>query len=239
MFENNCLDEKYHPQVTFLGPRDEWMKKAGKYKYLYEMDTDIAYNWLWVWVDANHPSFQNYIIDISDIVRDGLNHITEKIIEEAIRTTDPDIIGISSVLDAKDEENSEEMCNIDHEDASPYTIHTAVLPKPSLIDANVNSAITAMLDIVQPKNDEVDDDETYDEVLPHEKYALNRPIIPVSRESNEPIVEWTDNKTLFTSAFPDKFLFGQGVPIGLPTQQNTSNRRSESLSLNNGLNICE
>jgi hypothetical protein len=34
------------PLVTFLGPRDEWMKKAGKYKYLYEMDTEIAYNWL-------------------------------------------------------------------------------------------------------------------------------------------------------------------------------------------------
>jgi hypothetical protein len=56
-------------------------------------------------------------------------------------------------LDDKDEENSEGMCNIDHEAASPYTIHTAVLPKPSLIDANINSAFTAMLDIVQPKND--------------------------------------------------------------------------------------
>ncbi len=112
------------------------------------------------------------------------------------------------------------MCNIDHEAASPYTIHTAVLPKPSLIDANINSAITAMLDIVQPKNDDVDEDETYDDVLPHEKYAQNRPIIPVSCESNEPIVEWTDNKTLLTGAFPDKFLFGQGVPTGLPIQQN-------------------
>ncbi len=30
-----CLDEKICPQVTFLGQRDEWMKKAGKYKYLY------------------------------------------------------------------------------------------------------------------------------------------------------------------------------------------------------------
>jgi hypothetical protein len=75
-------------------------------------------------------------------------------------------------LDAEDEENSERMCNIDHEVASPpYTIHTAVLPKPSLIDANINSAITAMLDIVQPKNDDVDEDATYDEVLPHEKHA--------------------------------------------------------------------
>ena len=88
------LDEKYHPQVTFLKPRDEWMKKAGKYKYLYEMDTDIAYDWLWVRVNANHPSFQNCIIDTSDNVRDGLNHVMEKVIEDAIMTTDPDIIGI-------------------------------------------------------------------------------------------------------------------------------------------------
>jgi hypothetical protein len=42
----------------------------------------------------------------------------------------------------------------------------------------------------------------------------------VSHESNEPIVEWTDNKTLLTGDFLDKFLFGQGVPNGLPTQQN-------------------
>ena len=53
-----CLDEKFCPQVTFLGPRDEQMKKAGKYKYLYEIDTDIAYDWLRIRVDANHPSFQ-------------------------------------------------------------------------------------------------------------------------------------------------------------------------------------
>jgi hypothetical protein len=31
----------------------------------------------------------------------------------------------------------------------------------------------AMLDIVQPKNDDIDIDATYDEVLPHEKYARN------------------------------------------------------------------
>ncbi len=69
------------------------------------------------------------------------------------------------MLDAKDEKNSEGMCNIDHEAASPYTIHTTVLPKPSLIDANINSAITAMLDILQPKNDDVDEDATNDEVF--------------------------------------------------------------------------
>jgi hypothetical protein len=95
--------------------------------------------------------------------------------------------------------------NIDHEAASPYTIHTAVLTKPSLINANVNPAITVMLDIVQPKNDDVHEDETYDKVLPHENYARNQPIILVSCELNEPIAEWTDNKTLLTSAFPDSF----------------------------------
>ena len=83
MFEKLlCLDEKNRPQVTFLGPRDEWMKKAGKYKYLYKMDTDITYDWLWIWIDANHPSFQNFIIDTSDNVCDGLNLITKKILKK-------------------------------------------------------------------------------------------------------------------------------------------------------------
>jgi hypothetical protein len=63
--------------------------------------------------------FKNCIIDTSDSIRDGLNLITKKNIVEAITTTDLDIIGISSVLDAKNEENSEGMCNIDHEAASP------------------------------------------------------------------------------------------------------------------------
>jgi hypothetical protein len=65
-----CLDEKYCPQVTFLGPQDEWMKKAGIYKHLYKMDTKIAYDWLQVWVDAKHPSFQNCTINTSDSVCD-------------------------------------------------------------------------------------------------------------------------------------------------------------------------
>ncbi len=42
----------------------------------------------------------------------------------------------------------------------------------------------------------------------------------MSCELNELIVEWTDNKSLMIGAIPDKFLFGQGVPNGLPTQRN-------------------
>ncbi len=93
----------------------------------------------------------------------------------------------------------------------------AELPKPSLIDANIISAIMAMLDIVQPKYDNVDEDTTNDQVFPDETYAQNWPIIPVSHELNEPIVEWTDNKSLMIGAFPATFLFGQGVLNRLPT----------------------
>ncbi len=77
-----CLDEKYCPQVTFLGKRDEWMKKTGKYKYLYKMDTKIACDWLRVWVNANHPSFQNCNIDTSGSVRDGLNLSPKNILKK-------------------------------------------------------------------------------------------------------------------------------------------------------------
>jgi hypothetical protein len=51
-----------------------------------------------------------------------------------------------------------------------------------------------MLDIVQPENADVNEDETYDKVVPHERYATHPPIIPVSRELNGLIVELTDNK---------------------------------------------
>ncbi len=81
----SCLDKKYRSQVTFLGPQYEWMKKAGKYKHLYEMDTEIAYDWLRVWVNANYPSFQNCIIDTSDSIRDGLNLITKKLLKKQLR----------------------------------------------------------------------------------------------------------------------------------------------------------
>ena len=44
------------------------MKKAGKYKYIYEMDTEIAYDWLQVWVDANQPSFKIALIHLTMFV---------------------------------------------------------------------------------------------------------------------------------------------------------------------------
>ena len=139
-----CVDADHQPQVTFFGPRDEWCKVAGKYKYLYEMDTETAYDWLQVWIGTKHPSFEGCNIDTSNNVRLQMNHVTDQIVKEAITTDDPHIMGVSSIVDAEDEENAEGTSDVDHKSATPYTIHIAVLPKPSLIDANVNSSINAM-----------------------------------------------------------------------------------------------
>jgi hypothetical protein len=73
-----------------------------------------------------------------------MNRVMNQIVQEAITTDDQHIMGVSTILDAEDEENAEETSNVDHKSATLYTIHTAVLPKPSLIDANVNSSINAM-----------------------------------------------------------------------------------------------
>jgi hypothetical protein len=139
-----CLDANHQPQVTFPGPRDEWRKVAGKYKYLYEMDTETAYDWLRVWVGAKHPSFEGCTIDTSDDDRLQMNRVTNEIVQETITTDDPHIMAVSIVVDAEDEENAEGTSNVDHKSATPYTIHAAVLPKPSPIDANFNSLINAM-----------------------------------------------------------------------------------------------
>ncbi len=101
------VDADHWPQVTFLGPRDEWCKVAGKYKYLYEMDTEMAYDWLRVWVGAKHPIFEGCTIDTSDNVCLQMNCVTNEIVQETIMTNDPHIMGVSTVVDAEEEENAE------------------------------------------------------------------------------------------------------------------------------------
>ncbi len=111
------------------------------------------------------------------------------------------------------------MNNIDHKSASPYTIHTTVLPKPSLINANINAAIDALRKIVQPEDNNLEYINHLDDDIPCNTDSNFRPVIPVSRELNEPIDEWTDNDKLLRGAFPDLFLFGQGIPNQLPTHR--------------------
>ncbi len=181
---------------------------AGKYKHIYEMDIEIAYDWLQVWIGANHPIFKGCTIDTSSNVCYKMNHISDVIVEEAIKTTDPDKIGISSILDAEDEENAEGMNNIDHKSETPCTIHTVVLPKPTLIDAKINSASDAMWKIVQPEDINTNDKDNFYEALPSDNHGSYKPAMLVSHESNDSIVEWTDNNNLLSGAFPDMFIFG-------------------------------
>jgi hypothetical protein len=115
--------------------------------------------------------------------------VTNEIVQEAITTENPDIVGMSTALDAEDEEDTSGMNNIDCKSASPYTIHTAVLPEPSLIIANINAAIDALCKIVQPDDINSEDINHLDDDIPWDTDSNFRPVIPVSCESNEPIVE--------------------------------------------------
>jgi hypothetical protein len=95
-----------------------------------------------------------------------MNCVTDQIVQETITMDDPHIMGISTIVDAEDEENAEGTSNVDHKSATSYTIHVAVLPKPSLIDANVNSSINAMWKIVQLEDTNTNDNDHFDEALP-------------------------------------------------------------------------
>ncbi len=136
-----CVDINHRPHVTFLGPQDAWRNTAHKYEHLLEMDKILAYDWLTFWVNTNHPSFKECTIDESEDAQTKMNNVTNEIVQETITTENPDIVGMSTALDAEDEEETSGMNNIDHKSASPYTIHTTVLPKPSLINENINAAI--------------------------------------------------------------------------------------------------
>jgi hypothetical protein len=195
-----CVDINHCPHVTFLGPQHARCKNAHKYKHLFKMDTKLAYDWLTFWVNANYSSFKECTIDESEDAQTRMNNVTNNIVQEAITTENPDIVGMSIALDAEDEEDTSGMNNIDHKSASPYMIHTAVLPKPSLINENINAAIDALCKIVQPEDNNSEYINHLDDDIPCNTDSNFRPVIPVSRESNEPIVEWTDNDKLLRGA---------------------------------------
>jgi hypothetical protein len=52
----------------------------------------------------------------------------DQIVQEAITRNDPHMMGVSTIVDAEDEENAEGTSNVDYKSATPYTIHTAILP---------------------------------------------------------------------------------------------------------------
>jgi hypothetical protein len=68
------------------------------------MDTKLAYDWLTFWFNANHPSFKECTIDESADAQTRMNNVTNEIVQEAVTTENPDIVGMSTALDADDEE---------------------------------------------------------------------------------------------------------------------------------------
>jgi hypothetical protein len=183
------------------------------------MDAENTYNWLHVWIGAKHPSFEGYSLNSSDDVPLQMNNMTNEIVKDAITSDDSTIIGVSTMLDAGNEENTEVM-NGANDTSALCTIRTSVLPKPLLIDATVNLAIDAMWKIIQPDDANTNNSHLFDNILSNNDHGSYRPVIPVSCESNEPIVEWTDNDKLLSGAFPDKFILGQGMPKGLLSERN-------------------
>ena len=67
---------------------------------------------------------------------------------------------------------------------------------------------------MQPDDINSEDIHHLDDDLPCDSDSNFRPVIPVLRESNEPIVEWTDNDILLRGAFPDL----PGETVGYPAQ---------------------
>ena len=73
------------------------------------MDTENAYSWLYFWVGAKHHSFEGCPVNTSDEIRQQMNSVTKEIMQNAITTDDSTITGVSTMLDAVNEDNIEIM----------------------------------------------------------------------------------------------------------------------------------
>ena len=138
-----------------------------------------------------------YIINTSNNVHQRINNVTVEIIQDTITTNDSTITTMSTMLDTENEENTYNMNGINGT-YSPCTIHSAVLPKPSLIVANVNLAINAMWKLIHPDNTNTNDTHLFDEAISKDNHKRCRPIITVTHESSEPIVKWMDKNKLLS-----------------------------------------
>jgi len=186
-------DAKVQPQITFLGPKEQWQKEKFTYRYLYELNAKIAYEWLDVWIKLGNPMFSKITVDRSAEKCCQLENVTADIENNAIFTTSKDIVDIDQMV-CIEEVNEKTFTSIA---AAPLIQHSAVLPKPSLVNIHDNCAIDAMLQMIHPSYE----DKTLDSCAS---------VVAVTR-SAEPFVEWTQNDILYLAAFPDLFLLGTGI----------------------------
>ena len=183
------------PQVTFLGSRDAWRKAKGRYRSLYELDVSGTYSWLRTWVALGHPQFADIEIDNSGPMHERLATEAAAIENDAIANDDTDIAAMSAHMDFEDNDDIE---NTGNTTIIPDLVHAAVLPKPSLINSGINTALTALCDIILPNED---------------NDSRGPPIAPISRPA-DPVNEWDENDRILAGAFAHLFLRGKGVPKG-------------------------
>jgi hypothetical protein len=194
-----CHSPDNCPQVTFIGPKEAWRKAKKMYKYLYSLDVEEAYRWLRVWKELKNPFFENVTVDESKNLQRSLRQVTDQIERDAIVTNSRDVIEMATLAQSEDDDVAEiQSDNLSDNSSSPLIIHSAVLPKPSLVEVGMNYAVEALSKIIHPFDEESDE-------------SPKQPVVVVSRLS-DPIDEWTQNESILGGAFPHLFITGKGIP---------------------------
>jgi hypothetical protein len=180
------------PQVTFIGPKELWRKSKGIYKYLYNLDIEGAYRWLRVWKELRNPFFEAVTVDESEELKKSLQHVTDDIECDAIITNSREVTEIVNLVQSEDDDTGENASVMPGEETTtPLIVHSAVLPKPSLVEVGVNYAIEALSKIIHPFEED-------SEEIP------SQPVVVVSR-SSEPIDEWHENESILGGGIPTYF----------------------------------
>jgi hypothetical protein len=139
-----------------------------------------------------------------------LANVTTEIETDVVISEAPEVINMAEMIQNEEEEEEATKYNVNAKEtcdtSSPLIVHSAVLPKPSLVDLGVNMAVEALCQIIQPTDDQVDEPG-------YDTNQQQRKIVSVSR-SPLPLDEWTQNEVITGGAFPHLFMLGKGVPSG-------------------------
>ncbi|OWY96484.1 hypothetical protein PHMEG_00033238 [Phytophthora megakarya] len=190
-----CTSEDCIPNVTFIGPHDEWRVVKKKYKNLYELPVQGMYAWRRV-LAYTHSYFKENDIQIDESV-EAKNAVVE--LESTIEST-------MEIL------TSEQACSLDDQifserygdeyrgttGSEPVISRTAVLKSADAFDLNVsNAAVEAMINI-----------------LGGESACNSTPPVPI-RRAVDPLTKWDQNGNMIAAAFPLLFLReGGALPQG-------------------------
>jgi hypothetical protein len=194
----------HRQMVTFLGPREAWIKARKRYRSLFSIDGVAAYLYLAACKGLRHPLFAKIRVDTAACMRAILAAEQAAIEGGAIMTADQEIAAMSAHVGNADEE--EAFLPDSETNVQPYLVHDAVLPRPSLIRSGDNAGIQALCEILTAT------EQTYTEpaIVHFDPAAVSRGL--------DPPPEWDQNHTLLSSVFAHIFLLGKGLPTGSLTK---------------------